>query len=378
MQQQTIIQFISGIREGGAETLVKDYATLMDKNKCKVVVVCIMPPLETSANLKLLKESGAEIIPIYSKFPLFKSWFVQKIWNRFLFKPYILLRLKRIIKQLQPKCIHVHLEILRYLKPISKSLKGIKLLYTCHSLPNRYFNDSSLRDETLAAKHLIKHNELQLIALHNQMRNELNQMFGVNNTIVIHNGVDFNRFKNITESKDDIRISINIPNDTYVIGHVGRFFEPKNHSLLVDIFYQANQRCPNAHLLLVGDGSLKKEIIAKLDNLGLNGKYTILSNRSDIPRLMKAMDVFVFPSKFEGLPVTLVEAQAVGLRCIVSNRVTHECFFSQEVVALDIESPVSQWVDAVLDESIKGDFCEDITQFDMNSEIKRLEKIYLQ
>ncbi len=377
MRQDIVIQFISGIRDGGAETLVKDYATLMDKQRCKVIIVCILPPNENSANVQLLKAAGAEIIPIYEKFPLFKTWVAQKIWNKLFFNHYIYLRLKNIIKDLQPRCIHVHLEVLRYLKPISNHIKGIKLLYTCHSLPHRYFNNTNLKQETLAARHLIKHNGLQFIALHEQMRAELNQMFDIDDTIVVHNGVDLSRFANIDGTTREIRESINVPNDAFVIGHVGRFFAPKNHAKIIYIFYQTLQQKPNAHLLLVGDGELKSATIDKLENLGLNGKYTILSHRSDIPRLMKAMDVLLFPSLFEGLPVTLIEAQAVGLRCVVSNRITTECFFSQEVVPLDIDAPAETWAEAIINQSIKGNFNADIKQFDMHYVIKHLENIYL-
>lgn len=377
MKQRVVIQLISGLRDGGAETLVKDYATLMGSGQCRVVIVCILPPDETSANVKLLRKVGVEIISVYCKYPLFKSRILQIAWNKLLFKQFIYFRLKQIIEQLKPTCIHVHLEILRYIKPISKHLKGVKLLYTCHSLPSRYFNNTSRKVETQAAKHLIRKNCLQFIALHDQMRVELNNMFDVDNTLVVHNGVDFNRFKNISESKDDIRKSIGVPPDSFVIGHIGRFFAPKNHTLIVDIFHQIAQRDANAHLLLVGDGSLKQEINAKLSALGLQGRYTILSHRSDIPQLLKAMDIFLFPSLFEGLPVTLVEAQVVGLRCIVSNHITSECFFSHDVVPLDIEAPLSTWVKAVTDPSIRGEYIGDINQFNMQCVIQYLEKIYI-
>jgi glycosyltransferase involved in cell wall biosynthesis len=86
------------------------------------------------------------------------------------------------------------------------------------------------------------------------------------------------------------------------------------------------KRKDNAFLLLVGVGGLKENIEMKLHNYGLDGKYLILSYRSDIPEIMKAMDVFVFPSLYEGLPVALIETQVSNLRCIVSDNVPKEAF----------------------------------------------------
>jgi glycosyltransferase involved in cell wall biosynthesis len=102
----------------------------------------------------------------------------------------------------------------------------------------------------------------------------------------------------------------------------------------------------------------------------------ILSNRSDIPELMRAMDVFVFPSLFEGLGIVLIEAQVSGIRCIVSDTVPKEAFRSDLTVAVSLNQSPSEWCDVILDESIKGECYGDLDEYDMNKEIKRLEKLY--
>jgi len=208
------------------------------------------------------------------------------------------------------------------------------------------------------------------------MQKELNDMFDIDNTIVLPNGIDFSKYQNINETTAEIRDSINVPNDSYVIGHIGRFTEAKNHEKLVDIFREAVNREPSAYLLMIGTGELQEAVESKLAKYGLEDKYKILQKRNDIPRLLRAMDVFVFPSVFEGLPVTLVEAQISNLRCIISTRVTDECFFSENAVPLDVTAPTSDWVDAIFDKEIKGPYHNNIMAFNMNSVISRLSSLY--
>lgn len=112
-------------------------------------------------------------------------------------------QIKKIIKKEKPNIIHAHMDVLKYLSSIKKSLNGIKLFYTCHSLPRRWLTNNGL--EYLAAKELIKNNNLQIIALHDQMRLEINQMFGIESTIVLNNGIDFTKFSKVAEEKNEIR-----------------------------------------------------------------------------------------------------------------------------------------------------------------------------
>lgn len=290
---------------------------------------------------------------------------------------YVKNKLLKIIKEYNVSVIHSHLEVLYYIKLISKQIRGkVKLFFTCHSMPSFIFKKTKWRNEKPAAQYLVGHNNLQLIALHDNMQKELNDMFDIDNTIVLPNGIDFSKYQNINETTAEIRDSINVPNDSYVIGHIGRFTEAKNHEKLVDIFREAVNREPSAYLLMIGTGELQEAVESKLAKYGLEDKYKILQKRNDIPRLLRAMDVFVFPSVFEGLPVTLVEAQISNLRCIISTRVTDECFFSENAVPLDVTAPTSDWVDAIFDKEIKGPYHNNIMAFNMNSVISRLSSLY--
>jgi glycosyltransferase involved in cell wall biosynthesis len=114
----------------------------------------------------------------------------------------------------------------------------------------------------------------------------------------------------------------------------------------------------------------------KLDEYGLKEKYQILSGRKDISELLAAMDVFVFPSIFEGFPVSVIEAQAAGLRCIVSNQCPAEVIRTEICIPMPLEAPET-WAEAALNPDLKRDHAEDLYKYDMNREIRRLEKLYL-
>lgn len=375
--KKTVIQLLSSISDGGAETLVKDYALLMDAPEVEVKIVTVNPPSTESANYRQLLEGNKEVYSIYEKYPISGNWILQKVWNKCFYKRYVCRKLAEILGKEDVVCIHVHNSLLQYLKPISKKLLSKKILYTCHSLPGRYFNDTDKRKEKQAAEYLFKHNDFRIIALHEEMREVINRMFSVDNTLIVRNGVDFERFRNVAESAAEIRAGLNIPENAFVVGHVGRFSYMKNHSFLVDIFAEIAGRRDDAFLLLVGDGPEKADAINKLEDLGLLTRTVILSGRSDIPRLLKAMDIFIFPSKFEGLPVSIVESQVAGLRTIASDVITKECFFSGDIVPVSISEPAARWAEIALDNSVKGPYRNDINEFDMEHVLSQLKSIYL-
>ena len=245
-----VLQFISALNDGGAETLIKDYAININKSKFEMIIVTIYNYANT-ANYNILRHNNIKIIPIFDKWT-----FKYKIINRLFKNIYIKKKFIQIIKEEHPDIIHIHMNILKYVVLAKEELKNISLFYTCHSLPERYFG-KGMEDEYDSAKLLIKNNNLRLIALHQDMANELNQMFDVQNTFVLYNCIDIDKFSSVFENKSYIRQKLSIPENIFVIGHVGRFAPQKNHMFIVELFKYICEKNNNVFLLLIGYGIKK-------------------------------------------------------------------------------------------------------------------------
>jgi glycosyltransferase involved in cell wall biosynthesis len=201
----------------------------------------------------------------------------------------------------------------------------------------------------------------------------------------LHCGIDLAPFREPSNSIA-VRTELGIALDAFVIGHVGRFVEVKNHTFLVDILAEIVRREPKACLLLVGEGFLRSEIEQKVARLGLSNHVVFAGARSDVPQLMRgAMDAFVFPSFYEGLPLSLIEAQAAGLPCFFSDGITQEVSIIQSLTQqLSLSQSASDWSEVVLETQrkipaiIRSAASEELkqTEFNILNGLRKLEELY--
>lgn len=168
---------------------------------------------------------------------------------------------------------------------------------------------------------------------------------------LVHLGIDLSRFA-ITVDRNSVRRELGIPDDALVVGHVGRFFPEKNHALLVEIAREIVKREPRAFFLLLGGGPLRGEIEKVVRSLNLDKHFLFAGVRPDVPTLMKgAMDVFLFPSVYEGLPIALLEAQAAGLPCVISETISVESDMVPDlIVRKSLTQSPSLWAAHVLEQ----------------------------
>jgi glycosyltransferase involved in cell wall biosynthesis len=166
---------------------------------------------------------------------------------------------------------------------------------------------------------------------------------------VLYCGIDLEPFRQEV-SREAVRQELGIPKDAPVVGHVGRFTPQKNHAFLLQIAAEVVKMRPDVRFLLVGDGPLRPQIEARARELGIAGNAIFTGVRSDVPRLMLgAMDAFIFPSLWEGLGLVVVEAQAAGLPCIVSEWVPAEATVLPEgVERVPLSGGQGQWVLALV------------------------------
>lgn len=170
--------------------------------------------------------------------------------------------------------------------------------------------------------------------------------FGDRAYTILNNAIDVHSFSFRQEVRDRVRNALQI-DDALVVGHVGRFCAVKNHTFILDVFSDLLKICPKANLLLIGDGPLRAAMEQKAADLGIAQNIAFLGLRADIPDLLQAMDVFIFPSLYEGLPVSLIEAQAAGLPCVVSDRISTECVQTPLVRQLPLDCDPDLWPTAV-------------------------------
>ena len=267
------------------------------------------------------------------------------------------------------------LAALKYVYAVRDQLNGVKLFYTCHSEPWFYFDN--MPEEEACARKLIKENRLRLLALRPDMAETLNEKFGITNTSVIRNGIDFDRFKNLKQTRDEVRKSLSISLSSFVVGHIGRFNKEKNQSFLVDVFAEIKKKKHDSILLMIGVGDDEEKIRRKIRDLCLEDSVIILSHRTDIPELLHAMDVFVFPSLFEGLGIVLVEAQVVGLRCVVSDTINREVFLTDLVIPLSLSDSVEKWAEVALNSTTEEIRKNRLSEYDVKKSVKELEQLYL-
>ena len=171
----------------------------------------------------------------------------------------------------------------------------------------------------------------------------------------------------------------NIQPEELLVGHVGSFTVPKNHPFLLDIFHEIRNLTP-ARLLIVGDGSQRSVIEEKIQKLGLADKVILAGLRSDVADLLQAMDVFVFPSLYEGLPVTLVEAQASGLPCLISDKVSIECKMIEVMQQIPLMESPEIWAEKAIEaaKTPRKNTYEEIKTagYDIVENARRLQKMY--
>ena len=198
---------------------------------------------------------------------------------------------------------------------------------------------------------------------------------------VIDNGIDTEKFKFNQELRNKFRKELNIENK-FIIGSVGRFEIQKNFHFLIEIFNEIYKQKKNSVLLLVGDGSLRKDIEKRVQILNLTNCVKFLGVRNDVERIYQGMDAFVLPSLFEGLGIVAIEAQCSGLPCFVSDVVPDEAIICN-AKKISLNKAEKEWASFILEKTknFERKDCSKFIEeagFNINNTTKKMQKIYLQ
>ena len=207
-------------------------------------------------------------------------------------------------------------------------------------------------------------------------------MFAKHPYTIVPNAIAASQYAYSEEMEYAVREEFELT-DQLVIGHVGNFTPAKNHRFLLEIFQEVKRKQENAKLLLVGGGDGIQAMQEKADTMGISDAVIFAGTRKDVPRLMQAMDLFVFPSLYEGLPVTLIEAQAAGLPCVISDAVSQECEVTKGLLTYrSLSDSAAEWAECVLKK--KKTYCQTHTSeisdagYEIEAAAKKLQAFYIQ
>jgi glycosyltransferase involved in cell wall biosynthesis len=350
---------IGALEMGGSQALVMNLYRHIDREKIQFDFILDHPDRDDyAAEVKAL---GGKIYTM----PGFHGNVTQvrRAWDEF-FKAHP-----------EYKVLHSHVRSYASLYlPIAKR-HGVKTIIHSHSTSNGKGFSSLVK---MALQYPLRY---QADVLMGCSRESGQWLFGKKATagdrfFLLPNGVDLQRFSFDESIRQQYRRDMGLE-DKLVIGHVGRFHPSKNHMFLLDVFAQLKKHRPDAVLLLVGDGDLRPEIESKISQLGLTDSVILTGNRSDVAELMQAMDTLAFPSVWEGLPTTVVEAQATGLPCIISDRITEDVDLSPLVQRLSIDN-TALWAKVLAYPQPRQNVQSDIiaSGFEINSAAAKLSQLY--
>lgn len=255
---------------------------------------------------------------------------------------------KRFFQEhLEYKAVHMHISSLTYIYPLVVAKK--------HGISTRIVHSHSTRasgNKIHTIIHRINKKKIKNVATDYYACSDISAEWFYGNSELINiarilpNGIDCNQYSFSETIREKYRRQF-CWEGKKVIGHVGRFHYPKNHLYLIDIFEAFSRKEPDAILVLVGDGELRAQIEKKVEMLQLENKVVLLGNRTDVHNILQAFDVMVLPSHYEGFPVTLVEAQAAGLYCVVSDTITKTSDLADAITFCSILQSPDSWFEPI-------------------------------
>ncbi len=200
----------------------------------------------------------------------------------------------------------------------------------------------------------------------------------------VPNAILTSKFKYDANTRKRIRKLMGIDDDTYLFGHIGSFTAPKNHIFLLEIFKEILNKKDNAKLVLIGDGELHNQIISKINELGIQDNVVLTGNIANANEYMMAIDEMIFPSLFEGFPISVLEAQATGAQVLLSDTITNEVFLTENIYPISLAFSAEQWAKIALEKckaeinKSKSNKIISETIYNVENSIKILSELYIE
>lgn len=359
MKKIKIMHFIYGLVNGGVEKVLYNYYSKLNSERYDLYIVAQQVEENCKASFQ---ELGFTVIEVTEKHNFFK-YYVQ---------------VNKIIKEISPDIVHSHMAEANFFPNIIAKINRIEVIIS-HS--HNYYPYKSLKRDLL----------LKLSSLSSNCHLACSREAGIyafgdkkyksGDVKILHNAFDITDFKFNEETRQEYR-KIYTPNNEFLVLNIGRMVEQKNQLFLIDVFKKIVEINKKAKMLIVGDGKLKQEIQSKIDSENLKDKIQILNRSDEINNIMMASDVLLFPTKFEGLGIVLVEAQMTGLPIVTSDVVPREAVISDNVYEISLNENAEVWAKKTIEicQNNKSRFLEEelLSEniYNINSEYKKMESIY--
>lgn len=368
--QKRILHVVSSMNRGGAETMIMNLYRNIDRKKIQFDFVChIKEKCDFEDEICSL---GGRIIRIDSLRTLGTKNYIKE--------------LKRVIIDYGPyQAVHAHTDIQAGIVTLAAKMARVDKR-VCHSHNTKWKEKPNIKDnlQSYMLRNLAKITSTNLCACGKDAaifffgKNEYKK----NKVIILNNGIDIDKFNNINNSDiNRVKNELKIENSGLVIGHIGRFYEQKNHIFIINLAKELKKKNVNFKMLLIGDGPLKENIKQKSYEYKLDKNIVFLGVRDDVPVLLKIFDVFIFPSFYEGLPVTLIETQTSGVQAIISDTISKEVDLGVGLIERVSLNNTETWVKSILYKRNKCDvdtIYKRINEkgYNVKNNVKTLEKLY--
>lgn len=361
MNRIKILHVIGTMDMGGAETFLMNILRSADRHRFKFIFLCFEN--KQFDYEKELVTLGAKVVRIPDAK---RSGPIRHIRD-----------IIQILRAESVDIIHSHTYYNSMFALIAGKLSGTKVRIT-HShntraenspsiVKNIYFRISSIVINTLSTSRIACGQDAG------------KALFGHKSFLVITNGIKIQDFVYSTVKRSEIREELGINNDETVLLNIARFSTQKNHDFLIDIYCAYIKSNPKSKLILVGDGHLRRAIERKVEKLGISQKVIFAGKRSDTSSLYSSADLFILPSLYEGLPVTMVEAQANGLPSVISDSIDNNVKLTNTVMSYSLSKSAKQWANMINKLDLTRRNTEKILKsgsYDVDESIKVLERLY--
>lgn len=326
-----IVHFVSGLISGGAEQMIYNYCKAMDAKQYEFIIVYQHEPVLVCKE----KFEGLNIKTV--RITARSENFIKNIIDGY-----------TIIKKENPDIVHAHMNLMNFcaLLPAFMNKTRVRI---CHS--HIAENSRSILYNMLSF--ICKKASIFFATDYFACGEEAGKFFygkklvDKQRIVIIKNAIDFNEYSYDSVLEEKFREKYGLQGK-FIIGHIGRFTYQKNHEKLIGIFKQILQKRDDSFLVLIGSGELEDNIKNQVSDYGLEEKVLFLGNTNDTRSAYSAMDIFILPSRYEGLPVVAVEAQVAGLPCLFSSVIDKSCDFTGLIRFVDLEKNDDGWADDII------------------------------